>query len=67
MSEKCWTSRSQGQLNQTGHFVAPTSVLTHFENIKVESKGSINEVQSTCCDCDGELVIENLAVQFFLE
>lgn len=42
-------------------------VFAYFKNVKVKSVGSINEVQSARCDWDGELVVEDLAVQLPLE
>lgn len=40
---------------------------TYFKNVEVKSIGGINEVQSARRDRDGELVVEDLAVQLSLE
>lgn len=40
---------------------------SYFKNVEVKTIGGINEVQSACCDRDGELVVEDLAVQLPLE
>lgn len=42
-------------------------VFSYLKNVKVESVGGINEIQRAWSDCDGELVVEDLAVQFSLE
>lgn len=41
-------------------------LLPYLKNVKVESVGGINEIQRAWSDCDGELVVEDLAVQFSL-
>lgn len=40
---------------------------SYFKNVEVKSIGGVNEVQSARCDCDGELVVKDLAVQLSLE
>lgn len=40
---------------------------SYFENVKIESIGSINEVQRTGRDCDGELVVQDLTVKLSLK
>ncbi len=49
------------------NFCHTNVTLSYLENVKVESVGRIDEVQSASCDCDGELVVEDLAVQLSLE
>lgn len=48
-------------------FVTPNVALSYFENVKIEPVGSIDEVQRPGRDCDGELVVQDLAVQLSLE
>lgn len=36
---------------------------SHLQNVEVEAKSSINEVQGASCDCYGELLVEDLTVQ----
>lgn len=40
---------------------------SYFKNVEVKTIGGINEVQSARCDRNGELVVEDLAVQLPLE
>lgn len=41
--------------------------FSYLKNVKVESVGGINEIQRAWSDCDGKLVVEDLAVQLSLE
>lgn len=41
--------------------------VSYFENVKIESIGSINEVQRTGRDRDGELVVQDLTVKLSLK
>lgn len=36
---------------------------SYFENVKIEPVGSVNEVQRTGRDRDGELVVQDLTVK----
>lgn len=40
---------------------------SYFKNVKVKSVSGVDEVQGARSDCDGELVVQDLAVQLPLE
>lgn len=41
--------------------------VSYFENIKIKSIGSINEIQRTGRDRNGELVVQDLTVKLSLK
>ena len=49
------------------NFCHTEEVFSYLKNIKVKSVDSVDEVQCPSCDWDGELVVEDLAVQLSLE
>lgn len=52
---------------EEAHLVTAKVALSYFENVEIKSVGSIDEVQCPGRHRDGELVVQDLAVQLPLE